>query len=351
VTHDSIKQQPIAEALICAFDETEGVGLELLCTETSAAGTYTIGGLQPGSVYIAFTGEVWEPIAEEPAYLYTTQYYNGKATLGAASPISVTEGETVSGISAALVERSLAKPVNSQAPALTGRGAVGATLYCSEGEWLHYPTGLEYVWKVNGAAVGSGSASSYGVAAADEGQTISCEVVASNNAGSSGAVSNTIEVAREVTTTSTTTSATVTTTSAGTTRTSTATQSAVAGSTQAAVIAAAVETAQVKGATALVQIVCPGTRPCEGEFQLSAVVTEKSIVERHGARQVVRHRHKAMIGTATFFVAEDGQQVVKVSLTKPGRMLVRHAPSAGVKVHLTGVGIRSATIVLKKRRG
>jgi hypothetical protein len=116
-------------------------------------------------------------------------------------------------------------------------------------------------------------------------------------------------------------------------------------------MAAAVQTARVQGATALVQIVCPGTRPCEGEFQLSAVVTERSIVERHGARHVVRHRHDAVIGTATFYVAEDGQQAIRVSLTKPGRRLVRRAPSAGVRVHLTGLGIQPATIVLTRHRG
>jgi hypothetical protein len=47
----------------------------------------------------------------------------------------------------------------------------------------------------------------------------------------------------------------------------------------------------------------------------------------------------------------DGQQAIRVSLTKPGRTLLRRARSAGVKVHLTGVGIQPATIVLTRRHG
>jgi hypothetical protein len=75
------------------------------------------------------------------------------------------------------------KPVNTETPKLTGTPGIGQTLTCSQGVWANDPTGYSYAWLRNGSPIAGQNGSTYIVQAADEGQTISCEVVAANSGG------------------------------------------------------------------------------------------------------------------------------------------------------------------------
>jgi len=75
------------------------------------------------------------------------------------------------------------KPVNTEAPKLTGTPAVGQTLTCSAGAWANNPTGYSYVWLRDGSPITGQTASAYVVGSADEGHSISCQVTASNSGG------------------------------------------------------------------------------------------------------------------------------------------------------------------------
>ena len=85
-------------------------------------------------------------------------------------------------------------PVNTEAPKVTGTPAVGQALSCSDGEWLRVPYSYTYRWLRDGAEISGQTASTYKVGVADEGQSISCEVIATNTAGSAGARSNELSV-------------------------------------------------------------------------------------------------------------------------------------------------------------
>ncbi|HEY2201239.1 MAG TPA: carboxypeptidase-like regulatory domain-containing protein, partial [Solirubrobacteraceae bacterium] len=75
------------------------------------------------------------------------------------------------------------KPVNTEAPKLTGMPAVGQTLSCSAGGWVNSPTGYTYTWVRNGSPIMGQTGSSYVVQRPDYGHSISCQVTASNSGG------------------------------------------------------------------------------------------------------------------------------------------------------------------------
>jgi len=89
-------------------------------------------------------------------------------------------------------------PAIVDAPALTVNGsvatrcAVGDNLACTVGNWTNEPTDYWQSWLAGSSLVGNGPA--YTVQAADDGQSISCSVTATNAAGSTNAMSNAVLV-------------------------------------------------------------------------------------------------------------------------------------------------------------
>ncbi len=81
-------------------------------------------------------------------------------------------------------------PQNTVAPALTGSFFVGQTLTCSTGTWTNSPTGYTYQWQNNGVDIGGATSNSYTLVAADDHDTITCRVTATNVNGSNTASSN-----------------------------------------------------------------------------------------------------------------------------------------------------------------
>jgi Carboxypeptidase regulatory-like domain len=86
-------------------------------------------------------------------------------------------------------------PVSTKAPELTGTPALGETLSCSQGSWENSPTSYAYKWLRDGVEIAAQTASTYVVVVADEGHGISCEVTATNTAGSTSSTSNVLTVA------------------------------------------------------------------------------------------------------------------------------------------------------------
>jgi hypothetical protein len=353
VTNNSIKHQPIADTLVCALQDVEAVEVEPICVTTNPSGAYTAAGLQAGVAYVEFTGGVCSVGEETCAADYEPQFDDHEPVpeyLDEATPIAIIERGTASGVDASLAQLHPVKPTSTAPPQLTGSGAIAETLHCSEGEWANYPTALQYVWRRDGAPIGGDDSGSYVVAATDEGDTISCEVVASNGAGSTGAFSSGIQVPKVVTTIQTDTTKTATTT-ASTTANLTAGDSSSGASADLALAATATATASVKGAVAMVHIFCPGGWACEGELKLIATATEGVMVRRNGELRVIAHKRRAVIGTATFSVSADDHRVVRVVLTEAGEELVRHRAGTGVRVQLEGSDIQHRVLRLKELHG
>ena len=86
-------------------------------------------------------------------------------------------------------------PVNTSPPVISGTGTVGQTLTSTVGNWTYVPTSYTYQWLRNGANIAGATASTYTLAAADSGESVSMELTAINAAGSTSIISNAIAVA------------------------------------------------------------------------------------------------------------------------------------------------------------
>ncbi len=194
---------PIEGVRVCAVSEFgEGINEPISCANTDGEGNYTISALPSGSYKIEFSDKVYEyseDFEEVLGYeeLFASQYYDAKSSLALASPVALTAGAApVSGIDAALAKPAIAaKPAASTAPALSGPPAPGQVLSCSQGIWTESPSSFAYAWKRDGATIGAESGSTYTVTSADQGHGLSCQVTATNGAGSTTATSNVLSVA------------------------------------------------------------------------------------------------------------------------------------------------------------
>jgi len=82
-------------------------------------------------------------------------------------------------------------PANTVAPVVSGTATVGQTLSTTNGTWSGIPTPtFTYQWQRAGSNIGSATASTYVLVAADVGSTIRCVVTATNTVGSTSANSN-----------------------------------------------------------------------------------------------------------------------------------------------------------------
>ena len=89
---DATARQPAAGVAVTLLDSN---GAQAGFATTAGDGTYTIGGLSAGSYRVRFADA-----GQTPAY--TTQFYNGAASLAAATAVPLTAGQAASGIDAAM---------------------------------------------------------------------------------------------------------------------------------------------------------------------------------------------------------------------------------------------------------
>jgi hypothetical protein len=89
---------------------------------------------------------------------------------------------------------TLAAPVNTVAPVISGNVQVGQTLSTTDGTWDNSPTSYAYQWKRGGSDIGSATANTYVLTVGDAGQSITCAVTATNAAGSTPQASNALAI-------------------------------------------------------------------------------------------------------------------------------------------------------------
>jgi hypothetical protein len=154
------------------------------CRQTSANGEYTIPSLDPDSYVVEFSDKG----------KYQTEFYKGAGTLEQATDLTVALGATSEGIDAQMVGLDAA-PYNTSPPLISGSPSVGSTLTCTPGTWLGEPAPT-YVtqWLRGGLPIAGAIGASYTLTTADDGQQIACEVTATNQTGSSIAVSSAASV-------------------------------------------------------------------------------------------------------------------------------------------------------------
>lgn len=201
---DAGTHQPLANVVVYAVPVALSEELSVF-TVSNANGEYTAIGLPSGSFDVAFVSSAEGETVFSGAYI--AQAYNGAALPEEASfledlplfgnAVAATAPNTTTGIDAALVRKA---PFDTGAPSASGTPAVGQTLTCTTGSWTGIATlAYSYKWLRNGAAIAGASASTYVVQAADQGNSVGCEVTATNTSGSASAASNTLAVPAPVT--------------------------------------------------------------------------------------------------------------------------------------------------------
>ena len=92
VVTDAAAAAPLAGISVEAYDANGDFVEEAASAQD---GSYTLGGLSAGNYHVSFASPEYDSA-------YTSQYYNGAATLSAATPVAVTLGQTSAGIDAAM---------------------------------------------------------------------------------------------------------------------------------------------------------------------------------------------------------------------------------------------------------
>jgi hypothetical protein len=301
VTNASITHPGLAKIEVCATrvtgPEEYGGGS---CAYTGSNGQYTINALGNGFYKVKFNGEMCsipKKHHEECSTVYITQYYQGQQTFKNGATVSVTEGSNTGGINESLREAFPTTPASAAVPALTGTAVIGSALTCSQGSWSHEPTYLLYQWLRSGTVIAGQTGATYTLQTADLGSSVTCSVTAGNGAGAASATSNAIAVPKPL---------------------------AVAGGS-----------ASVKSNTAMLKLTCTGAAACSGTLKLIAQV-------RHGKRTT-----NVTVGTARFSIAVGKSATIHVRLTAKGRSLVSKAGRRGLKVKLSGSGVKGRTLLLK----
>jgi hypothetical protein len=228
-------------------------------------------------------------------------------------------------------------PHSTSPPTISGEARQGQTLTEAHGGWQNGPTGYEYQWtRCNSAGAGCTSiahakSQTYVPVAEDVGHTIRVEETATNAGGTTSATSaatNVVAAPIPATTATTTTSVAPTPLSG---------------------IAEAGGSATVRGGNAAVSVRCVGGGACKGTLELLVRVTKQHAVTRSGKRHVVKRTRNVVIGTAEFSIANGASEIVHVRLTAKGRRLLHNVGKRGLRVRLTGNGIKTGNVMLKAR--
>ncbi len=140
---DASTSAPVGNVEVDAYDSG---GSLVASSQTASDGTYTISGLPTGSYHVGFVA----------GGNYVSQFYNGKATLAAADPVSVTAGSTTSSINAALATGGQITGTVTDASTSTPVAAVFVQAYDSGGNLVGTgQTASDGTYTISGLPTGS----------------------------------------------------------------------------------------------------------------------------------------------------------------------------------------------------
>lgn len=81
-------------------------------------------------------------------------------------------------------------PVNSVAPVISGSSVVGQTLSSTTGTWSNSPTSYGYQWRANATNITNATSNTFTLTITQAGANITCNVTATNQAGTANAVTS-----------------------------------------------------------------------------------------------------------------------------------------------------------------
>jgi hypothetical protein len=327
VTLAGLGNAPLAGIEVQASPENDPVRAEH--ATTNANGEYRIEGLAETAFVVEFNEVCPEGTCTGT---YVPRWYSGKAEFEEGDPVAVTAATPQTGIDAAMVETSPTTPAFTTNLVLSGNATVGSTLECSPGTWSHNPTSIAYSWQRSGTTIAGQSGSTYTLTSADEGASLTCAATIANGAGSASATSNAVTVAKAATTGTTTTPPT----------------ESVPKPNPVATVAApkpgpvtVVGNATAQGGRATLKVKCTGKAGCEGPLKL---VYEEKVKTGNGKTKV----KVLTLGSTDVSVAAGATKTLEAKLSAKATSLVKEAGKSGLKVKVTGSGVKSRTVVMKQ---
>jgi alpha-tubulin suppressor-like RCC1 family protein len=278
------------------------------CSVTNKSGAYTILALPAGAYKVRFDG----------GKDYITQYYSNKLSFSEAQSVTVSVGDTASGIDAAMGSSDAIPPTNTKPPVVLGTPAVGETLLCADGLWAGSPTpSLTVGWLRDGAPIPGATAGSYTVQSADAGHSLACEVTARSSAGERGATSAGVAIPGGLP--SVGASTTGSTVSSSSTSAAKRVKSYTTGFGSPITVRAS--TLAVSGGLVRVHVRCGGER-CAETVELTVRVVTKL---REGGRTVSRGTELVLARGPVSIVGNGESTSVVLRLTPAGRRRLAHA--------------------------
>jgi hypothetical protein len=254
------------------------------------------------------------------------------------------EAGEVSETSNAVTVTAPPAPVFTTDPVLSGAPEVGSTLTCSPGTWTGPQATVAYGWQRSGIAIAGQTGATYLVTSADEGAALNCEALVESEGGVATAASNALSVPVKQPSNNGG-SGDGGNSSSGSSSTTTSTTSTSSGTMAPAPppstpgTAVATATATVKGGKAMIALKCNGGA-CKGSLKL---VYEMKTKNGKGKTVVT----KTTIGSASFSLAAGAEKTVAVKLNSKGTAYVEEAGKKGLKVKLTGSGVKGRSITVK----
>jgi hypothetical protein len=165
-------------AAVTGYTVTASPGAIQVSATSSPA---TVTGLTPGATYtftVAATNSQGTGPASAPS---------NAVTIPSSTTIDTTSSSTTTGAPSPptppAASTPAAAPAITAAPAIAGTAAHGKVLTCETGAWTGDPTGYTYQWSRDGTPIASARSATYTVQPIDEGEMLTCAVVARNQAG------------------------------------------------------------------------------------------------------------------------------------------------------------------------
>ena len=381
VVTDAVTSDPLPYAWVCAshYEEEDHDPLSDRCTEAEANGSYLIAGLSTGD-YAIYSDHVPAGPLGEGKLNYAPQFYSDKPSFETATPFHVTEQQTYPGldfamhagatISGTVVDAETHQPVPDVSVHLfpTEHGdysdypAFGYDQTGADGhfEIVGYPTSQFFMELVPfGSSEGtyptqylSGKASSWSPGVEE----------LSLVAGHATTLGN-VELFKEVGGTEPEEESEPSTPDPGSgggtgTGPSGSPPSpaglSLPGSTKQPVgpmagKAIAVKAAITQGSVVRVALRCQVGAACRGVVKLLAEVQSRR--SRRVKARARKRRSTIVIGRSRFVVAAGRQATIRVRLNRKGKQLIRRSDKHGLKVRLTGRGIKPRVMRLKRKPG
>jgi hypothetical protein len=245
------------------------------------------------------------------------------------------EAGEVSATSNAVTVTAPPAPAFEADPVLSGAAEVGSTLSCSPGTWTGPQVTVSYGWQRDGRAIAGQTGNTYVVTNADEGASLNCQVIVENEGGAATASSNALSVQAK----QASNGAGNGSSSTGNSSNSTSTSNPPSPPPAMAGTATPSGNATVTGHKAMVSLKCNGGS-CKGSLKLVYEVKTKN----GKGKTVVT---KATIGSASFSLVAGAEKTVAVKLNSKGTSYLAEAGKQGLKVKLSGSGVKGRTVRLK----